>query len=181
MKNLTLFSTLLLMFVASANAQDATNDDAMKNCPMHPLHSASDSHHAAVEKRGDHAMGFPHDKTTHHFRLAANGGAIEVTANDINDRPSADAVRSHLSKIAVLFGAGDFSTPMLVHNGIPPGVSTMQILKATIHYKYEEISSGGRVLIESSDPVAVAAIHDFLRFQITDHQTGDPLEAVKVH
>jgi hypothetical protein len=31
------------------------------------------------------------------------------------------------------------------------------------------------VSIESDDRVAVAAIHDFLRFQISEHQTGDPL------
>jgi hypothetical protein len=53
--------------------------------------------------------------------------------------------------------------------------STLKLLKAKIHYKYEEISSGGRVRIESSDPVALAAIHDFLRFQISEHQTGDTL------
>jgi hypothetical protein len=74
-----------------------------------------------------------------------------------------------------MFGNGDFTAPMFVHDGIPPGVTTMKLLKAKIRYKYEEISSGGRVRIESSDPVALAAIHDFLRFQITDHQTGDTL------
>lgn len=26
--------------------------------------------------------GFPHDQTTHHFRLLPDGGAIEVTVND---------------------------------------------------------------------------------------------------
>jgi hypothetical protein len=31
------------------------------------------------------------------------------------------------------------------------------------------------VNIASDEPVAQAAIHDFLRFQITDHRTGDPL------
>jgi hypothetical protein len=29
--------------------------------------------------------------------------------------------------------------------------------------------------LEASDPIALAAIHDFLRFQINDHRTGDPL------
>jgi hypothetical protein len=32
-------------------------------------------------------MGFSHDKTTHHFRLYPDGGAIEVTADDPNDNP----------------------------------------------------------------------------------------------
>ena len=51
----------------------------------------------------------------------------------------------------------------------------MELLKNKITYKYGEIQLGGRVVIDSSDPVAVAAIHDFLRFQITEHQTGDTL------
>ena len=33
--------------------------------------------------------------------------------------------------------------------------------------------------IKSDDPVALAAIHDFIRFQITDHETGDSLEVAK--
>jgi hypothetical protein len=30
------------------------------------------------------------------------------------------------------------------------------------------------VRIRTSDPEAVAAVHEFLRFQIRDHGTGDP-------
>jgi hypothetical protein len=51
----------------------------------------------------------------------------------------------------------------------------MKLLKKKIRYTYEPLDAGGRVRIESSDPVAVAAVQDFLRFQITDHQTDDPL------
>ena len=52
----------------------------------------------------------------------------------------------------------------------------MKLLKANIQYRYEEIPAGGKVRIESKDPVALAAIHDFLRFQITEHRTSDGLE-----
>lgn len=34
--------------------------------------------HAAMMKRGDAGMGFPHDRTTHHFFLLKNGGVIQV-------------------------------------------------------------------------------------------------------
>jgi hypothetical protein len=70
---------------------------------------------------------------------------------------------------------------MFVHDGIPPGVTTMKILKTKIRYSYEEISSGARVSLQSSDPIAVAAIHDFFRFQITGHQTGDSLAVENTH
>jgi len=177
MKNLSVaFLIVVLPFClgTSTYAQDANKHDSMQSCPMHTQHS-EDSHHAGVEKHGDQAMGFSHDTTTHHFRLAADGGAIEVTANDANDKTNTEAIRSHLSHIAVMFGNGDYSTPMFVHDGVPPGVTTMKILRAKIVYRYEEISSGGRVRIESGDPVSLAAIHDFLRFQISEHQTGDSL------
>ncbi len=153
-------------------AQEPKPNDSMMNCPMHDQHAA---HQAAVEGRGDQAMGFPHDKTTHHFRMMGDGGAIEVTANDPKDKTDMEAIRSHLVHIAAMFGAGDFSTPMFVHDGVPPGVTTMKLMKSAIHCAYEEMPAGGRVWIKSEDPIAVAAIHDFLRFQITEHQTGDPL------
>jgi hypothetical protein len=147
----------------------------MKECPIHAQHSAQ-SHHAVVESHGDHAMGFPHDRTTHHFRMAADGGAIEVNANDSGDKSNTTAIRSHLSHVATMFGDGDFSMPMFIHDSLPPGVTTMKLMKSDIRYTYEETPTGGRVRINSDKPVAVAAIHDFLRFQINEHQKGDSLE-----
>ena len=43
-------------------------------------------------------------------------------------------------------------------------------------YRYRDTPGGGRVDIVTSDAEALEAIHAFLRFQITDHKTGDPLE-----
>jgi hypothetical protein len=150
-------------------------------CPMHASHMGGDAHHAVVKSHGDEAMGFPHDKTTHHFRLAENGGAIEVRVNDIKDSANIDAIRAHLAHIAQFFSDGDFSIPMFVHDSIPPGVTTMKLLKEKIHFAFEQIDAGGRVSIASEDPVARAAIHDFLRFQIKDHRTGDPFEMTAAH
>jgi hypothetical protein len=171
------FLTMVLVFSpgSSAHSQDTAKGDAVEDCPMHK------QHHATVEKHGDQAMGFSHNTTTHHFRIAPDGGAIEVTANDPNDKASTEAIRSHLSQVAARFGNGDFSAPMFVHDSIPPGVTTMKILKAAIHYTYQEIASGGRVLIATRDPIAVAAIHDFLRFQISEHHTGDRLAVEDAH
>jgi len=167
----------LLLVALPVLAQDTKQDD-MKDCPMHAQHSAQ-SHQAIVRSHGDEAMGFPHDKTTHHFHMTANGGVIEVTVNDPNDKTNTTAIRSHLTHIAMMFSNGDFSTPMFIHDGVPPGVTTMKLMKSAIRYTYEEMPSGGRVRIKSDDAIAVAAIHDFLRFQITEHQTGDSLEAMQ--
>jgi len=164
----------LLLFALPVFAQDHPQQDDMKDCPMY---SQPASHEAVVQNHGDQAMGFPHDKTTHHFRILSDGGSIEVTANNPNDIANTTAIRSHLTHIAGMFNNGDFSTPMFIHDGLPPGVTTMKLVKSAIRYSYEEIPAGGRVRIKSDDPVAVAAIHDFLRFQITEHRTGDNAEA----
>jgi hypothetical protein len=42
-----------------------------------------------------------------------------------------------------------------------------------IEWKFEETPNGGRVRITTKDTEALAAIHEFLRFQIEDHRTGD--------
>jgi hypothetical protein len=143
--------------------------------------AACAAHHAGVDQRGDQVMGFDHAKTTHHFTLTAEGGIIAVSANDESDTASRDAIRNHLSHTAKMFAAGDFDAPMLIHDRIPPGVAAMKEKKASIRYAYEATKAGGQVVISTSDPKALAAIHDFLRFQISDHQTGDSGEVKAGH
>ena len=57
----------------------------------------------------------------------------------------------------------------------PPGVPEMQKLKSEISYKYEDTGNGGLVVIQGKTPDAIAAVQQFLRFQIKEHKTGDPL------
>ena len=135
---------------------------------------AKSDHHAQVNARGDKVMGFDHEKTAHHFLLSPAGGSIEVTANRAEDGESRDAIRGHLAHIAKKFSEGDFEAPMLIHDRIPPGVDTMKRKKSEIQWKYEELESGARLVASTKDPESLAAIHDFLRFQIADHKTGDP-------
>jgi hypothetical protein len=146
----------------------------MKSCPMQTKVGEAGSHHQAeVEKNGDAAMGFPHDQTTHHFRLSPEGGAIEVTVNDGKDTENLKAIRAHLTHITAMFSNGDFSIPMFVHSQIPPGVTEMNDRRSEISYTFEELPTGGRVRIVTKNRDALNAIHDFLDFQIEDHQTGD--------
>jgi|SRR5579883_1167696 len=132
-----------------------------------------DQHHADVDKKGDEVMGFDHLKTTHHFLLRPDGGVIQVEANDPKDSVSRDEIRQHLAHIAQLFTNGDFTAPMLIHSQTPPGVPVMKRLKADIKYRFEETARGGRILMTTSNPDALGAVHEFLRFQISDHATGD--------
>jgi hypothetical protein len=159
-------------FGISLRAQDPGKTDDMRNCPMHGRHDPSDPH-AAMLEHGDKVMGFSHETTTHHFRLLADGGAVEVTANNAKDEENVKAIRSHLGHIANAFAEGDFAAPMSVHDELPAGVTTMKLLQAKIHYQLEDMTAGARLSIKSDDSVAVAAIQDFLRYQIREHRTGD--------
>lgn len=162
---------ILLMVLGSiAPAQIHAQATAGSEDPM------MSTHHKGVTQRGDHVMGFAHDKSTHHFRLSPDGGEIEVQANDPKDTASRDQIRNHLSHIAKMFAAGDFNAPMLIHDRVPPGVPTMKRLKEEISYQYSEMERGGSVRITTEIPEALKAVHQFLRFQISDHQAGDSLQ-----
>ena len=130
-------------------------------------------HHQAVNRRGDQVMGFSHEKTKHHFYLYGDGGAIEVETIDPNDTDGRDQIRSHLRHIPQMFAAGDFNAPMLIHDQVPPGVSVLQRLKSEVVYDFENRDKGAAIQIHTKSPEALKAIHEFLRFQISDHQTGD--------
>ncbi|HEY0543823.1 MAG TPA: hypothetical protein VGC91_00370 [Pyrinomonadaceae bacterium] len=145
---------------SNANGKDASDADRL----------------AAVSSRGEEGMGFSQTATTHHFLLMNDGGAIQVEVNDPKDAANRDEIRMHLAHISRMFSDGDFNIPMFVHEQTPPGVPVMEKLKADISYKYEETERGGRVRIKTTNKEALAAVHEFLRFQIKEHQTGDPLE-----
>jgi hypothetical protein len=157
----------------NAQQQKAKPEKPDAACPLTKKHGHD---MAEMNKRGDQGMGFSQEKTTHHFYLTKTGGIIQVEANDGKDTASRDQIREHLGHIAMMFAEGNFDIPMFVHDQVPPGVDEMKRLKTALSYKYEETERGGRVIISSDNPQAVSAVHNFLRFQITEHTTGDSLE-----
>ena len=135
---------------------------------------AQNSQHAA------NVMGFDQDKTAHHFLLYEDGGAIDVSVKDRTDTKNRDAIRSHLPHIAMMFGQGDFNVPMLVHETKDvPGSRELGQLKSKLRYNYVETPGGGRVNIVTTDPDALVALHTFLKYQIAEHKTGDPVAPTK--
>lgn len=156
----TLLAATWLTYAAAAAGQGQGHDH--------------DTHYREMQARGAEAMGFDQVRTTHHFLLYADGGAIDVSVNDAGDDGNLDAVRGHLQQIAGLFTAGDFAKPAHTHAQQVPGTADMARLRERIEYRYEQTATGGRVRIVTSDSEALAAVHSFLRFQIQDHRTGDP-------
>jgi hypothetical protein len=157
-------------------------------CPMHAQHMAAAKQHDAaahhqddVDARGDDVMGFSHEKTKHSFRLLDDGGAIEVRANEADDAADIAAIRTHLQEVARDFATGSYAQPEAIHGRLPDGAATMKSLGSAVTFRYEELERGGRVRISTASAEGVQAIHDFMKFQIDEHRTGDPVNHAHAH
>jgi len=169
-------SLVLFALIAAAALTAPTQSHGMPTPVQQDQAQQDPSKHQQMEHRGNQGMGFDQQKTTHHFLLRKDGGVIQVTANSAADKASKEEIQMHLHHITRAFQSGDFNIPMFVHDQTPPGVATLKKLKDQIKYKYEAAENGGRVAISSANAEAVNAIHEFLKFQITEHKTGDTLE-----
>ena len=155
----------------------AHGQNPVVSCRMQDQYQVSgDQHSTGVDSRGDHAMGFSHETTVHHFIILPDGGTICVATRSEHDDATRDQIRMHLAHIADGFAAGDFDIPMFIHDRVPPGVPVMKAKRGAISYTYQESARGGQVHIRTSDLEALNAIHEFLTFQILDHRTGDPVK-----
>lgn len=152
------------LFVIVAVLSSYSQDDQQKSKPDQTM-----------EERGNQGMGFDQEKITHHFLVTKDGGVIQVTANSPDDQTTINQIRMHLEHIAGAFASGDFDIPMFVHDQTPPGVPVLRKLRKKLSYKVEFTDDGGRVVIRTANAKARQAIRDFLRFQIREHKTGDPI------
>jgi hypothetical protein len=133
---------------------------------------AQDSGFAAMQARGQMAMGVDQYTSWHHFDSLADGGRIALQ-RDSTDTAGTRAIREHLQDIAMRFRAGDFAIPGFVHAQQVPGTRVMAGRRAAIRYVFHPLPGGGEVRIVTRDSVAVAAVHQFLTFQRTEHHVGE--------
>jgi hypothetical protein len=123
---------------------------------------------AALQSRGEVAMGVNQFTSSHVFEPLPDGGRIELQ-RDTDDSAGTAQIRSHMRQIAASFAAGDFRLPGFVHAQAVPGSDVMAAKRAMITYAVESLPRGAAVRVRSDDPAAVRAIHEFLAFQRHDH------------
>jgi hypothetical protein len=170
---------LVTIVVVAAGSRASAQHPAMPPGMTHEEHLAQMQKDAEMKQRGAQAMGFDQDTTTHHFRLTKSGGAIEVSTTAAGDTAGRDQIRTHFKEIAGEFAKGNFEKPFMAHAEVPPGAETMKRLAARIRYAFTQTARGGVVRIATNDAEARRAVHEFLRYQITEHATGDPLAVQK--
>jgi hypothetical protein len=127
---------------------------------------------AAMQARGEHVMGVDQYTSAHVFEDLPDGGRVVLDRADASDTADIASIRAHMRDIEAAFRAGDFSKPFAVHAQAVPGTAVMSARRAAIRYEAADRPRGGEVRIRSSDPVAVAAIHEFLAFQRTAHHAA---------
>jgi hypothetical protein len=133
--------------------------------------AAHDSSFAAMQARGAMAMGVDQYTSTHVFEPLPDGGRI-VLERDMPDSEGTIQIRAHMHAIATAFAAGDFQAPGLVHAQAVPGTDVMAAKRAVIAYTVDTLPRGAAVRLQTADPAAVQAIHEFLAFQRQEHHAA---------
>ena len=136
-----------------------------------PGRSAADEAFAGVQTRGAAAMGVNQYTSRHVFESLPDGGRIQLE-RAVEDSAGADQISRHMRHIAERFASGDFALPGFVHARAVPGTAVMAAKRAAIAYSVETLPRGAALRLRTSDPTALAAIHDFLAFQRQDHHAG---------
>ena len=117
-------------------------------------------------------MGVDQYTSAHVFEDLPDGGRVVLDRDSAADSSGVATIRAHMRDIATAFRAGDFTKPFQVHAQEVPGTAVMQARRAAISYDVIDRPRGGEVRIRTQDPVAVAAIHEFLAFQRSGHHAA---------
>lgn len=136
-------------------------------------HPGDDSTYAEVQRRGATVMGVDQYTSQHVFEPLPDGGRIVLQRDDSTDTAGIATIRAHMREVAADFRAGDFSKPFQVHAMEVPGTKVMAVRRDAIAYTTRDLPRGAEVRITTADSVAVAAIHDFLAFQRSDHRAAE--------
>lgn len=132
----------------------------------------SDQDFAAMQERGRAVMGVDQYASAHVFEDLPDGGRVVLERADAADTADIATIRAHMRDIAAAFRAGDFAKPFAVHAQTVPGTAVMTARRNAITYEAQDLPRGGEVRIRTADRQAIAAIHEFLKFQREAHHAG---------
>ncbi len=147
----------LLLLTAVAAAQSA------------PLPDPEQEMNARFSK----AVGVSLDKFILHYYLVKNGGVVELAAKDPGDAATVAAIQKYLQSQRELWEKGKETVVTEIHGTFPEPAATMRKLRNEITFYMAKTDNGGVLRMFSINDQARAAIQDYLKFEITQHKTGD--------
>lgn len=117
-------------------------------------------------------MGVDQYTSQHVFEDLPDGGRIMLDRDDARDSVGIRTIRAHMREIEAAFRSGNFAAPGLVHAQAVPGTRLMGERRTEISYATTDRPRGAELRLQSRDSAAVAAIHEFLKFQRSDHRAA---------
>jgi len=127
---------------------------------------------AVVQARGKTVMGVDQYTSAHVFEELPDGGRIILERDPRADSGGFTRIRQHMRDITAAFKAGDFTKPFQVHAEVVPGTAVMAARRSAISYREVDRPRGAEVRIRTTDPAAIAAVHEFLAFQRGAHHAA---------
>jgi hypothetical protein len=161
------------LLTISSCAQKQATPGAGDSATLHQMHhpAANDSAFAALQQRGKTAMGVDQYASRHQFEALPDGGRI-VLQQPGGDSGAVRTIRAHMQDIARDFSAGNFTTPMFVHDSANvPGTRVLAAKRGVIRYVYRPLPDGAELRIYTNDADALKGIEEFMAFQRRDHRT----------
>ena len=152
MRRVELASALLLLLVAPLSGRQPARPD--------PVH-------------------YDRHRVVHHVYLYPDGGMMTLTVSDPSDAETRKAVRAFVQRVSQLMVMGDLTRLREQFGDAVPGldrIAEARRRKATITVRSSTPDEGSQIVFSTMDPVVLQALHEFLRFQITDLNTGDSPE-----
>lgn len=135
-----------------------------------PALAADPGRQAEVARRGSEVMPFDLSATTHIFTKTPDGGVQKVVAKRAGDAAQVRLVREHLRSLRADFARGDFSGPARIHGDDMPGLAQLRsAAPGRIAIRYREVKGGAELTFHTRDPELVAALHQWMDAQLSDH------------
>ena len=132
-----------------------------------------------LKTRVSKVLGTDVDKIVQHYYLVKNGGVIEFTAKDPADNATISTVQKYLETQKDLFEKGKADADTGVYGKVPDGLPALKKLRNDITFFAVNTDSGAALRMFSVNDQARQAIQDFMKFQINEHKTGDPLQVAE--
>ena len=128
-----------------------------------------------LDARFSKALGTDADKIVQHYYLMKNGGVIEFTVKDPTDNASIAVIQKYLEAQRDLFEKGKTDADADVHGKVPDGLPRLKKLRNEITFFAVKSEHGAVLRMFTVNEQAREAIQEFMKFEINEHKTGDPL------
>jgi len=122
-----------------------------------------------VHDMSSNVMPFDLSQTIHVFEMTESGGIQQVVTKDPNDSAQITLIQQHIQHEVMLFSAGNFSDPMLLHGSEMPGVKELSAGAAQIKVEYAALPNGAQITFITQDTHIVTEIHRWFGAQLSDH------------